>query len=304
MYLKYYLEQLDYQNMPLELRKYLYTPSMERLKQIGYFCGMDYASKEIYNFREQISRFDHSLCVALMVYKLTQDRDMALAGLYHDVATPCFSHVIDYMKKDYEKQEATEEMTEKIIRSDERLMSMLAKDGINPNAIIDFKRYPIVDNERPKVCADRLDGVILTGIGWTKNITKVDINSIVTDMHVSTNEFGEPEISFLRKPVVDKIIQTNASIDQMCHSNEDNYMMELLAAITRYAIEKGYIFYDDLFVFTEQNLFSYLYQIDDPHLREMLNEFRYKRKNEIETLNLPNVKVRSIKPLLNGKRVA
>ena len=42
----------------------------------------------------------------------------------------------------------------------------------NNNVIIYFKKYSIVDNDRPKVCADRIDGVILTGIGWTKNITK------------------------------------------------------------------------------------------------------------------------------------
>ena len=304
MYLKYYLEQLDYENMPSELAKYLNTPSLQRLKKIGYFCGMDFASKNIYNFKEIITRYDHSLTVALMVYKLTKDRNMALAGLYHDIATPCFSHVIDYMNKDYAKQEATEELTEKVIRSDSKLIGLLQKDGINPNEIIDFKRYPVVDNERPKVCADRLDGVILTGIGWTKNVTKCDINSIVTDMHVSTNEFGEPEIDFLRKPVVEKIIQVSESIDKLCHSNEDNYMMELLATITKYAIDRGIIYYEDLFKLNEEDLFSILLQTGDPVIEDLMRTFRTIEKENIPQISLPNVKVRSIKPLLNGKRVA
>ena len=55
MYLQYYLEQLGY-----FLVKYLKAPSLLRLKDIGYFCGMDYASKDIYNFKEYISRYDHS----------------------------------------------------------------------------------------------------------------------------------------------------------------------------------------------------------------------------------------------------
>ena len=65
------------------------------------------------------------------------------------------------MNEDYEKQESTEEYTENILRKDRYLLKCLKEDSININDIIDFKRYPIVDNDRPKVCADRIDGVIL-----------------------------------------------------------------------------------------------------------------------------------------------
>ena len=49
MYLEYYLNELGYSNIPNFLIKYLKTPSLERLKKVGYFCGMDYASKHVYN---------------------------------------------------------------------------------------------------------------------------------------------------------------------------------------------------------------------------------------------------------------
>lgn len=124
MYLKYYLEQLDYKNLPDFLIKYLETPSLLRLKKVGYFCGMDYASKDIYDFREYISRHNHSLTVSLLVYKLTKNKKATLAGLFHDIATPCFSHVIDYMNEDYEKQESTEEYTEEILKQDDYLKNV------------------------------------------------------------------------------------------------------------------------------------------------------------------------------------
>ena len=170
-----YLELLGFREMPEFLVKYMYTPSLLRLKNICYFCGMDYASKDIYDFKGRITRYDHSLFVALITWKLTGDRRATLAGLFHDISTPCFSHVIDYMNKDYEKQESTEEKVEEIIRSDYYLLECLKRDNILVDEIIDFKRYSIVDNERPKLCADRLDGVILTGYGWTKSITIDDI---------------------------------------------------------------------------------------------------------------------------------
>ena len=66
-----YLELLDYNNMPEFLHKYLDLPILLRLKNVGYFCGMDYASKDVYNFKEYITRYDHSLSVALLTWKLT-----------------------------------------------------------------------------------------------------------------------------------------------------------------------------------------------------------------------------------------
>lgn len=66
MLLQYYLEKLEYTDLPNFLVKYLRLPSLLRLKNIGYFCGMDYASKDIYKFKEKISRYDHSLTVALL----------------------------------------------------------------------------------------------------------------------------------------------------------------------------------------------------------------------------------------------
>ena len=50
MLLQYYLEQLNYKNMPLFLRKYFDCPSLNRLMKVGYFCGMDFASKSVYDF--------------------------------------------------------------------------------------------------------------------------------------------------------------------------------------------------------------------------------------------------------------
>ncbi len=302
MLLQYYLEQLDYKEMPLFLKKYFECPSLIRLMRIGYFCGMDFASKSVYNFSEYISRFAHSLTTSLLTYKLTKDKTMTIAALFHDVATPCFSHVIDYMNKDYEKQESTEELTEYIIKSDKYLLECLMKDNIDVDDIIDFKKYSIVDNDRPKCCADRLDGVILTGIGWTKNISKDNIKNIVSDIRVFKNEFNEDEIGFSNSDVLSKVVDVNKSIDLYCHTNEDNYMMNLLADITKISIDRGYITYEDLYKFNELQLFNILKNNNDKELLDNIDLFENIDINSIPKIDLPNVKVRVLKPLVNGKR--
>ena len=302
MYLDYYKHLLGINNIPYFLNKYIKCPSLVRLKKVGYFCGMDYASKDIYDFREYISRYDHSLTVALITYRLTKNKKATLAALFHDVATPCFSHVIDYMNKDYAKQESTEEYTEKIMLNDKYLRKCLAKDRININDIIDFKKYTIVDNNRPKVCADRIDGVILTGIGWTKNITLTDIERIVSSMCILQNEDKELEISFNNRVAASRVLEISESIDIICHSNEDNYMMELLAIITKRAIDDKLFSYDELYTLNEDEVYSLISHSSDKELLSLYEKFKNVKLDEIEIVEIPEIKKRDLNPIIQGKR--
>ena len=304
MYLQYYLEQLGYSEIPEFIEKYLKAPTIERLKKVGYFCGMDYGSKDIYDFREYISRYDHSLTVCLLTYKLTNDKKASLAGLFHDIATPCFSHVIDYMNKDYEKQESTEEYTETIIKNDNYLVECLTKDNILIDEVVDFKKYTIVDNDRPKLCADRLDGVILTGIGWTKNITLDDIKDIITNVKIYTNEDDEEEMGFISKDIAEKVVDISKKIDEFCHTNEDNYMMELLAQITKHAIDKEYINYEDLYKYNEDEVFKIFKSKKDKTLKELINKFENIKLVEVPIIELTGIKNRKLLPIVENERIS
>lgn len=296
--LEYYLDLLEYEKRPKFLDKYLNVPCLKRLKKVGYFCGMDYASKDIYDFKEYITRFDHSLTVALLTWKCTKNKKTTLAGLFHDIATPCFSHVIDYMNKDYENQESTEEYTGEILKNDTYLNKCLQEDNIDIEDIINFKKYNIVDNNRPKLCADRLDGVILTGISWTKNVDYDDIKNVVNDIEIYDNEIG-----FKSKDVANRVLEIGKSIDIYCHSNEDNYMMELLAFITKYGIDHKYITYEELYKSNEEDIIHKLKSSNDNNLLEYFNKFENITNSEIPNIEIPNVKIRDLNPLVQGIRI-
>ena len=298
-----YLNLLDYENRPKFLDKYLLSPSLLRLKNVGYFCGMDYASNEVYDFLENVSRYDHSLTVALIIWKFTKDIKLTLAGLFHDISTPCFSHVIDYMNKDYEKQESTEEKTEEIIMNDSYLLACLEEDGILVDEIIDFKRYSIVDLDRPNLCADRLDGVILTGLFWTKNISIEDVKNIIDDLMIVINENGQEELGFKSKEIADLVLKTSELIDIYCHSNEDNYMMELLAKITKIAIDLKLVSYDELFTLDEQEVLDRLNNSTDLVLVNNLYLFRNISISDIPKMEMPYVKIRDLNPLVLKRRL-
>jgi len=302
-YLEQYFKLLNYNELPNFILKYLNSPSLIRLKKIGYFCGMDYASKNIYNFNEYISRFDHSITTALLTWNLTKDKNATIAALFHDISTPCFSHVIDYMNKDYVIQESTEKYSEEVITKDKYLLDCLNYDNISLEDIINFKKHTIVDLERPMLCADRLDGIILTSLFWTKAMNMNEVNSAIKSISVYENENQNLEIGFNDNEVANMIIEKNNIIDIYCHSKEDNYMMELLANITKKCIEKEYFNYEELYIYEEEKIISKIITSNNKQILELWNLFKNIKKEDIPEISMPPIKKRVIKPLVNGKRI-
>ena len=302
--LDYYKMKLKIDDMPDFLKKYLELPYMKRLKDVTYLCGMDYASKKIYDFKEHISRYDHSLTTALMTWNLTNDKEATIAALHHDVSTPCFSHVIDYMNQDYLVQESTEKHIEDILKNDSQLAIYSSEDKINIGDIINFKQYTVVDLERPKLCADRIDGIILTGIAWTKKVNKDEIDEIIDSIEVYKNEDNQDEIGFNNEDAAINALLINNDIDILCHTRFDTYMMELLANITGLAIKRGYIDYESLYLLTEEQVLYIFENIEDPDIKVMLNDFYNMEKSKIPTgYEMPKVKRRTINPIVCGERM-
>ena len=294
-----YLNSLG--DIPKWLKKYLTVPSIERLKYISYFCGMDYASKDIYNFKEPISRYDHSLTTALITWRFTNDKKSTLAALFHDVSTPCFSHAIDYMNHDYIVQESTEKYTSKIIEHDSLLLTYLKKDNIKVSDL-DFKEYSIVDNSRPKLCADRFDGIILPGISWTKSVTENDIYLLTSNLTVYKNEDKELELGFKTESSARRAKELSDEISSYCSSLEDNYMMELLGTIARKAIEANVITEADLYLEEENNIYIRIKNSTVPELDYLIYKFENIKREEIKDIGL-NVKTKILTPLAGGKRI-
>ena len=97
--------------------------------------------------------------------------------------------------------------------------------------------------------------------------------------------------------------KVNNNIDVFCHSKEDNYMMQLLADITKKAILKKYISYDDLYQKKESELFNIFENSYDEEILEFLDKFRNINLNDIPTIKLPKTKIRKINPLVNEVRL-
>ena len=79
--------------------------------------------------------------------------------------------------------------------------------------------------------------------------------------------------------------------------------MELLANITKKAIDKKIISYEDLYILTEDKLMNILEKCKDNEILLDLNKFKTIKLNEISDFDIPNIKYRCLNPLVDSIRL-
>ena len=143
--------------LPEELLAFAETAPMRRLLDVGMHCGCEYTACPLYKGKPAYSRYLHSLGAAAIVWHFTKDEAQSLSALFHDIATPVFAHVVDFLNGDHLAQESTEAPTHEILANDAKLQTGLRALGLQTQDVDDYHRYPIADNDSPRLSSDRLE---------------------------------------------------------------------------------------------------------------------------------------------------
>lgn len=258
-------------DIPDFLLNYIKAPEIQRIGYIGMNCGTDYTN--IFNNKYFYSRLNHSIGVALIIWNFTKNKKQTLAGLLHDIATPSFSHCIDYLHHDYLKQETTETKTEEIIKSSFQIIKLLSQDNISLKDVIDYKKYPIADNMSPRLSADRLEYTLSSGMTFTKVWTLKDINEIYSDLTIFDNEEMLLEIGFNTQKIAEKFVNGASRMWVLFQSNEDKVVMQFWADILRLMIEYGVITENDLYVYSEKEIINLIEHCDLLEIQNIFHSF-------------------------------
>ncbi len=232
-------------NVPALIRACMETPCMQRLRHVGMNCGCEYTSFPRFAGLEPYSRFDHSVGVALIVWHFTHDEKQAVAGLLHDVASPVFAHVVDFLKGDYLVQESTEDGTRTIIGDDEALQRVLSAHGLVTDDVCDYHIYPIADNDSPKLSADRLEYTLGNLLNYRIR-TIGEVRAFYGDLSVGTNEEGAPELVFSDARKAEDFAFASLACSRIYVSDEDRYAMQMLSELLKDAIDLGVLTEADL----------------------------------------------------------
>lgn len=222
------------------------TGIMRRLTDVGMNCGCEYTSFPIFQTCRPSSRYEHSLGVGLIVWHFTGDMAQAVAGLLHDIATPVFAHVVDFLNGDHMKQESTESQTEKMIAADGELQAALRKYGLTTEQVADYHRYPVADNDSPRLSADRLE-YTLNNLAAFGLCTLEEIQGFYGDLTLDGDE-----LSFRTPQIAAEFTRAALRTSRIYICEEDRYSMEYLAGVLRMATDSKVLSADDLYTTESQ----------------------------------------------------
>lgn len=291
-------------NFPNWLNDYISAPIMLKQKYISMSCGTIYSN--LYDNKFFYSSLDHSIGVSLILWHFTKDKKQTLSGLFHDIATPVFKHSIDYLNKDYMKQESTEEKTHELIKNSKEIMSLLKKDNIKINEIDNYHLYPIADNDTPKLSSDRLEYSLSNAL-FTYNLLTLDqVKEIYDDIYICVNEENEKELAFKTKKLARLFTKVTSQMSIYYRDDKTRYSMEFIATITKKLIEDKLIKQDDLYNKKEIEIINI---IENSKYSKVFNIWKNATKvsasnKEVNYFSVNiKVKVRYINALVNDKRI-
>lgn len=240
------LWNIYHSEMPGFIREMAATDRMQRLDSVGMNCGCEYTNFPIFNKIDPYSRYEHSVGVGLIVWHFTGDVQQSVAALFHDIATPVFSHVVDFMNGDHVRQESTESQTTAMIASSPALQECLRRAGLQTCDVNDYHRFPVADNDTPRLSADRLEytlgNVVNYGVGSRETVAAWYNNLVV-----GRNDEGVDELMFKELQIAEPFALAAIQMSHLYVSDEDRFSMQMLAELMAKHIRRGVLSEADLY---------------------------------------------------------
>jgi uncharacterized protein len=165
------------------------VPTFQRLRGV-YQAG---PSAIAFTFKD-VTRFEHSLGVYLLLERLGASRQEQIAGLLHDISHTAFSHAVDFVVTSDEQDHHESLKPAMLDRPD--IATAVSRLGFRSADFYDDSVYPLLEQPLPLLCADRLDYFLRDGLACRvvtprevgrilSHLTTVESTIVLTDLAVA-----------------------------------------------------------------------------------------------------------------------
>lgn len=211
------------------------SPSMQRLKGIDQF-GMP---QRFYPY-PSFSRYEHSVGAMLIIRKLGGDVEEQAAGLIHDVSHTAFSHLVDWVMGDREREDHQDKNLYRIV-SLSTIPAILRKHGFDPEKVTDVKHYSLLERPAPHLCADRVDYSLREFNTWANpRIVGTCVEDLINH---------EGLMAFRTKGIAEQFAYTYAKLQREHWGGaECTVRWELLARALKIALGENTVTVDDFYL--------------------------------------------------------
>jgi hypothetical protein len=111
---------------------------------------------------KDVTRYEHSLGVFVLLRALGASRREQVAGLLHDISHTAFSHAVDFIVTSDEQDH--HEQLKPLMLERHDIARALERLGFSPRQFFDDSIYPLLEQPIPLLCADRLDYFLRDGL--------------------------------------------------------------------------------------------------------------------------------------------
>lgn len=237
------------------------SPAFQRLKSIHQY-GVAYYTTHC----EEYTRYDHSVGVFAVLREKGATLEEQVAGLLHDVSHTVFSHVGDWIfGREYHEEDYQDSIHTAFLEKTE-LGEILKKYGMSSARMIPKECYfPALEQERPNLCADRIDYNI-QGAYYQKFITYGEAQEIFRDLH-----FIDGKWVATNKELMAKLVRFSLFMAMDCWSSATNYLSSRwLADAILYGLEKEIFSQEEIHFSTDQIVWDKLMQSNDPFIQKKM----------------------------------
>tara|TARA_Y100000310_G_C20567128_1_gene756059 strand:+ start:7 stop:987 length:981 start_codon:yes stop_codon:yes gene_type:complete len=235
------------------------TKPVQRLKQIRQMGALNFSLPAKHH---NITRYEHTIGVVLFLRQLGASLKEQIAGLSHDTPHTAFSHTVDWVFPS-DEHDYHEHHFERILEASS-IPTILNNYGIDYKEILDEHNFPLLEQPRPDLCADRIDYGLRDALTYSKAGTSIlqftDKFTIHDNKIVMTDE--ESAIKF----AYDYLLADKEIWSYPKHVG----LYYVLAQAIRLGLDNRIITRDDLFT-TDDTLLSKLKQSNNASINDRLS---------------------------------
>ncbi|SET19034.1 hypothetical protein SAMN05216389_106240 [Oceanobacillus limi] len=274
------------------LEELVLSKPVQRLKGV-HQGGASYLVNEKWN----VTRFEHSIGVMLLIRMLGGSLEEQIAGLLHDVSHTAFSHVVDFVF-DHTNEDYHEKIFQKVITTTEIPIILQGYGYHYQDILLDESQWTILEQKAPELCADRVD-YTLRDMYHYGQVSLHEVQEFLEDLHVrngrmylSSKKSAEWFVGTYYKEVIDFFM------DPL-----NIYGYDMLAKVLKRSINKKIISLED-FLDEDEAVIKKIQSSGDKEINQLLEKIHYDVVVEEEDENYDlhrKTKVRLIDPsILEG----
>ncbi|REK71587.1 HD domain-containing protein [Paenibacillus paeoniae] len=243
------------------LEQLIMSKPVQRLKGI-HQGGAGYLVNGSWN----VTRYEHSIGVMLLIRKLGGSIEEQIAGLLHDVSHTAFSHVVDFALGHHDEN-YHEEIYSSIVLNSE-IPDILRANGYSWDDVLgDDSKWTLLERPAPELCADRVD------------YTLRDMYRYNYLTHAEVLQFLEEDLLAVNGRMVLRNVQAakwfvrayNMEVLDFFMHPLNVYAYDKLAKALREAINLGLIVLPDLML-RDEEVWGMLQATDHPVISQLVRE--------------------------------